>query len=190
MLNDVLTFLKTSLNHHLRINGGAVEPQEEQVVFITGQNAETLTLKLGAVSMLLVRIEQEKILRAPDLYQRKLADGSTASTQPEIRLDLYVLFAAHYTQYEDRLRNLSAILWYFQEHHLITHQNAPDLSQNIQQLVLELMTLSFAEQNEIWGSLRLPYHPCLLYKVKMVVYQADAQPSAALVGDIVLGVQA
>jgi hypothetical protein len=189
MLNDVLSFLKNRLNSHLRTGLGAQEPQEDQVVFLTGQNAETLTLKLGAVSMLLVRMEQEKVLRAPDLYQRTLPDGQQQNVQPEIRLDLYVLLAAHYPQYEDRLRTLSAILRYFQANRLFTPASAPDLNPEIEQLVLELASQSFAEQNEVWGSLRLPYHPSLLYKVKMAVYQADPAPVVATVSDLALGLQ-
>jgi hypothetical protein len=81
---------------------------------------------------------------------------------------------AHYQQYEDSLRNLSAIIQYFQNHRLFTQQDAPELSENIEQLVVELVTLSFSEQNEVWGSLRLPYHPSVLYKVKMIVFQDEA----------------
>ncbi|MEN9866777.1 MAG: hypothetical protein RL748_2367 [Pseudomonadota bacterium] len=179
MINAVLSFLKSTLNNHLRVSGVVHDTQEDQVIFPPGTNTDTLDLKLGAVSLLLVRLEQEKVLRAPDLYRRILPDGSTQVAEPEIRLELYVLFAARYPQYEDSLRNLSAIISYFQHHRVITHDTAPELGENIQQLVLEMVTLSFAEQNEIWGSLRLHYQPSALYKVKMIVYQADARPSAA-----------
>lgn len=179
MINEALSFLKSSLNNHLRMSGVIHDSQEDQVIFPPGTNAEQLDLKLGGVSLLLVRLEQEKLLRAPDLYRRTLPDGSSESAEPEIRLDLYVLFAARYSQYEDSLRNISAIISYFQQHRLITHDTAPDLSESIQQLVLEMVTLSFSEQSEIWGSLRLHYQPSVLYKVKMIVYQADARTSAA-----------
>lgn len=189
MLNETLSFLKTSLNNYLRMRGAAHDPQEDQVVFLSGQSADTISLKSGAVSLLLVRLEQEKVLRAPDLYQRIMPDGSVQKSAPEIRLELYVLIVANYPQYEDALKNLSAIIRYFQEHRLVTHETAPDLSDDIQQLVIELMSLSFAEQNEVWGSLRLPYHPSVLYKVKMVVYQSDTLDAAPAVAERVMGVQ-
>jgi hypothetical protein len=189
MLNEVLTFLKSSLNDHLRVKGTSHEPQEDQVVFLAGSSADSLGLKLGTVSALLVRIEQEKVLRAADLYQRTMPDGTIQNAAPEIRLELFVLFVAHYSQYEDALRKLSAIIAYFQDHRLITAESAPDLSENIQQLVIELVTLTFAEQNEIWGSLRLPYHPSVLYKVKMVVFRADAKAATAAVSEPVIEVR-
>ena len=177
MLTDALVFLKNSLNAHLSM-GKPHDSQEDPVVFLTGQMTDSLSFKLGAVSLVLINLEQDNVLRAPDLYQRTLPDGTTQRAQPEIRLNLYVLFVANYQQYEDSLRNLSIVIQYFQNHRLVTHQNAPELSDNIQQLVIELITLPFSEQNEIWGTLRSHYHPSALYKVKMVVFQSDADASA------------
>ncbi|HET7713657.1 MAG TPA: Pvc16 family protein, partial [Patescibacteria group bacterium] len=48
-----------------------------------------------------------------------------------------------------------------------------------EQLIIELVTLSFSEQNEIWGALRVAYQPSALYRVKMVVfYDNEARESA------------
>lgn len=189
MLNETLSFLKTALNNHLRLMGTSHEPQEDQVVFLSGNNSDARSFKAGAVTEMLVRLEEEKVLRADDLYQRRMADGSTQRAAPAIRLNLYVLFVAHYPQYEDAMKNLSAIIRYFQNHRLITHQSAPELDPGIEHLVMELLTLTFAEQNEVWGSLRAPYHPSVLYRVKMVVYDADAKDEVPNVSEAVLGLQ-
>ncbi len=173
MLNDVLIFLKNRLNAHLSRGGKTDDAQEDQVVFLVGQSIDTLNFKLGAISAIMINFEQENTLRPPDLYARTLSNGTIQKVQPEIRLNLYVLFVAHYQQYEDSLRNLSTIIQYFQSHRLFTHQEAPELSEKIEQLAVELVTLSFSEQNEVWGSLRLPYHPSVLYKVKMAVFQDE-----------------
>ena len=181
MINDVLVFLKNSLNAYLSLGGPPHDPQEDQVTFLVGQNMDSLNFKLGTVSVIMINLEQENALRPPDLYTRTLPDGTAQKVQPEIRLNLYVLFAAHYQQYDDSLRNLSAIIQYFQNHRVFSHHDAPTLSENIEQLVVELVTLSFSEQNEVWGSLRLPYHPSILYKVKMVVFHdEDAKTMPAI----------
>ncbi len=178
MINDVLVFLKNNLNAYMSAGRKPDAPQEDQVVFMDGQNVDSLTFKLGAVSVLLVNLEQENTLRAADPYVRLLADGTVEKIQPDIRLNLYVLFVAHYQQYEDALRNLSLVIQYFQSHRLITHQDAPELSDNIEKLVIELVTMSFSDQNEVWGSLRSHYHPSVFYKVKMVTFQSDATSAA------------
>ena len=91
-------------------------------------------------------------------------------------MNLYVLFVARYKQYEDALSYLSQIIQYFQNNRVFDHQSAPELSDDIEKLVMELITLPFSEQNEVWSSLRVPYHPSVLYKAKMIVYRIDPKP--------------
>ncbi len=171
MISDALVFLKDRLNQELTPSLGADVPQEEQVVFLDGQNMEPLSFKLGAVSTLLINLEEENTLRTADPYQRVLTNGRVQKIQPDIRLNLYVLFVAHYKQYEDSLKYLSLIIRYFQNHRVFEHHNTPELSATIEKLILELITLPFSEQNEVWNALRATYHPSVLYKVKMLVYQ-------------------
>jgi hypothetical protein len=178
MIHEALECLKNVLNDHMKSGVQPSDPQEDPVVFLVGQNMDALNFKLGAVTVILLNLEQENALRAPDLYSRTLADGTVQKIQPDIRLNLYVLFVAHYQQYQDGLRNLSAIIRFFQNHRVLDHHNTPALSENIEQLVIELVTLTFAEQNEVWGSLRLPYHPSALYKVRMIVFQDEAATQA------------
>ena len=174
MISEALVFLKNRLNTHLKSSRSPDESQEEPVVFLDGQNMEPVTFKLGAVSVLLINIEEETTLRPPDRFQRSAPDGTSQKIQPDIRLNLYVLFVARYRQYEESLRYLSLIIRYFQQQRLFNHHNAPELGEDIEQLVLELITLPFSEQNEVWSSLRVTYLPSLLYKVKMVVFKDEA----------------
>ncbi len=186
MINEALVFLKNRLNAHLNSGQNPDESLEDQVVFLDGQNMDPLTFKLGAVSVLLINIEEENTLRTPDPYTRITADGTRQKIHPEIRLNLYVLFVARFKQYEESLRYLSLIIRYFQKHRLITHQNAPELSDNIEQLVMELVTLPFSEQNEVWNALRVTYHPSVLYKTKMVVFQDEDSQDVVEVGEKVI----
>ena len=186
MLNDVLVFLKNTLNAYL--GSGATQPaaQEEQVTFLSGQSTDTLSFKLGAVSLVMINLEQENALRPPDLYSRSLSNGKIQKVQPEIRLVVYVLFVANYQQYEDALGMLSAIIQYFQGHRVFGPQDSPELPETIQQLVVELVTLSFADQNEVWSSLRLPYNPSVLYKVRMAVFQDETPKEPPEITDRVI----
>lgn len=189
MLNDVLTFLKIQLNQYLSVGAGSLDPGKEPVVFPNGRIGDALSIELGAVSLLLVRLEEEKILRPPNLHQRTLPDGSSRDVPPEIRLDLYLLTIAHYQQYDDAWRMLSKVLQFFQQNRLITRQQAPNLAPSIEQLVIELVTQSFAEQNEVWSALRLPYHPSLLYKVKTVLYQGDLAVAHPMVDQVAIRIE-
>ena len=171
MISDVLVLLKDQLNTHLNAGWDPSESREDLVVFIDGENMDPLQFKLGAISVLLINVEEENSLRPPDLYRRTNADGTQQKIQPDIRLNLFVLFVARFKQYEQSLRSLSLVLQYFQNRRVLNHHNTPDLSEDIDKLVVELMTMPFSEQNEIWNSLRTTYHPSVLYKVKMVIFR-------------------
>jgi len=176
MINEALVFLKKRLNTHLSLNRDPGQSHEDLVTFIDGDQMDPPAFKLGTVTMLLVNIEEDNVLRSSNRYGQISADGKRREVQPEIRLNLLVLFAARYKQYEDALRYLSQIIQYFQNNRVFDHQSAPELSDDIDKLILELITLPFSEQNEIWGSLRVPYHPSVLYRTRMIVYRTEPQP--------------
>ncbi|KAA3661434.1 MAG: DUF4255 domain-containing protein [Calditrichaeota bacterium] len=177
MINTILRFLKDNLNNHLKMETGASSDLsgEDKVVFIDGEKMDPVAFKSGAVSVLLINIEEEKTLRSADPYMANLPTG-TQKVLPEIRMNLYVLFVARFQKYEDSLRNLSSIIQYFQQQRVFDHQNAPDLPDTVDQIMLETTTQSLSEQNELWGALRTSYLPSILYKVRMVVFQDRSAP--------------
>lgn len=178
MLDDVLVFLKNHLNHQLTPQDGMAVPdtQEEMVVFLDGEKVDPISFKLGAVTALMINVEEENTLRPPEPFQAVSADGSKLSVKPDIRLNIFVLFVARFKQYELGLSYLSDIIKNFQANRVFDHHNAPELSEDIDKLILELVTLPFAEQNELWNALRSTYLPSVLYKVKMIVYRdADSR---------------
>ena len=63
MISDALVFLKDRLNAHFKAGQALDVSQEDPVVFLDGQNMEPLTFKLGAISVLLINIEEENTLR-------------------------------------------------------------------------------------------------------------------------------
>ncbi len=173
MIGRVLVFLKNHLNAHLLAGGGTLPSDigEDKVVFVDGEKLDPITFKLGAVTALLINVEEENTLHRPDPYVKGADDGSRQRVHPDIRLNLYVLFVARFKQYEHGLSYLSRIIQYFQSQRVLNHHNAPALDSQVDQLVMELITLPLSEQNDIWSSLRTTYHPSVMYKVKMVVFR-------------------
>ncbi|MEZ4731484.1 MAG: DUF4255 domain-containing protein [Caldilineaceae bacterium] len=174
MISETLSFLKDQLNNFLSAGQSDNESHEDPVVFVDGEKMDPLSFRLGALSLLLINIEEEKLLRPPDRYRRTAADGTHYQVHPPLHLNLYILVVARFKQYEEALRRLALVIQYFQTHRLFGHPETPTLPEQIEQVVIELLTLPFAEQNEVWSSLRLAYHPSVLYKVKMVIYQDEA----------------
>lgn len=176
MIGEVLTLLRGRLNGYISAREGVVpgEPNPDKVLLLDGEKMDPIEFPLGAVTALLINIEQDKSQAPPDPYYRTLPDGKSERVSPEIRMNLYVLFVARFKQYEQGLSYLSLVIQYFQNHRLLNHDNSPELSDRIQKLALELVTLPFSEQNEVWNALRTTYHPSVLYRVRMVVFE-DAE---------------
>ena len=77
MLSDTLIFLRNHLNAHLATQSGwdPEESQEEKVVFLDGEKMDPITFKLEAVSALMINLEEDNTLRAPDPYVRTTSNG-------------------------------------------------------------------------------------------------------------------
>lgn len=179
MMGDVLVLLRDELNAYLRqaAPDAGAEAQEDRVQLIDGDQGDPLEFRTNALSVLLVNVEQETQLRNADPYLRTGPEAGLRRLQPEIRLNLYVLFVARFKAYEQGLNMLALVLRYFQTHRALDHASLPALPAGIDKLVCELVTLPLAEQNEIWSALRIHYHPSLLYRVRMVVLR-DAEGAA------------
>jgi hypothetical protein len=191
LIADVLVFLRKHLDDHLRIAVGSSpdDPTGDRVVFIDGEQTDRLNFKLGAVTELLINVEEERVLRPADLYARRSEDGTAQRGQPDLRLTLYVLFVARFKQYDTAWQHLSKIIEHLQTVRVFEPETTPELPAGIEKLVFELVTLRFAEQNEIWGALRTGHHPSVLYRVKMLRLRDVQVADAVEVGEIASSVR-
>jgi hypothetical protein len=182
VIDQALVFLKDALNERLRQRSGApadsADAERDVVVFIDGESLEPLSFPLGAVSALLVNVEQERLLRAGDPYHRRGPQNQPQRVKPELHLDLSMLFVARYKQYRESLRMLSEIIRFFQEWPAFLRSEHQDLPEGIAKLIIEPLTLPFAAQNEVWTALRATYQPSVLYRVRTLVFE-DPQPADA-----------
>jgi len=177
VIGDTLVFLRKHLSSYLSAELG-ISPDEagaDKVVFVDGDKVDPITFPSGAVSALLINVEEERVLRAADRYVRRADDGSPQHVQPDIRLVLYVLFVARFKEYEVAWEHLSKIIEHFQGVPVFEQETTPELPTGIEKLGMELVTLRFAEQNEVWSALRATYHPSILYRVKLVAMR-DRKP--------------
>ena len=187
MIDLVLGFLQNRLGQALP-RGAQGEPQEKLFVYVGTDKNDAVSFKADALSMLLVRIEEEATLRAPDRYARTAGDGSRQRVEPEIRMNLWVMFVARFGEYSEGLRHLSRVVAYFQNHRVFNAENSPDLNEDLHQVTVELVTPTFSEQNEIWGSLRSAYLPSALYRVRLVVFRDQEARSLVAVQELIQSV--
>jgi hypothetical protein len=174
MIEVALQFLRNELNTFLfaRTGSGTVQVKLSNMVDDVGKYAFEQNL-IGAS---VINIEEDRTLKA-HLPQYTYLNGKHVISEPELKLNLYVLFAANFKVYEEALKYLSVILTYLQSHPSFTQDEFPGLDARIEKLTLELQSPTFEQWNQIWGANGGKQLPSIIYKVRIVILQPDA-PSA------------
>lgn len=162
MIDNVLTFLKEQLNTYVTVKTGG---QEFQVVYIDERVNKEISFQNNAITILLVNLEEERTFRSG-----AMSNGNN-QINPNLSMNLYVMFVANFNVYSQCLQFLSLVIRFFQSHRLFDHQNSPSLSQDIEKLTMELVSLPFSEQRDIWSCLGMSYVPSVVYKVRMIVFK-------------------
>jgi hypothetical protein len=171
LIGQVLVFVRKQLDAFLRAELGddPHDPSADKVVFLDGEKLDPMVFQTGAVSQLLINLEEDRVLRGADPYRRKADDGKPQQVMPEIRLGLYVLFVARFTQYDRAWDHLTKVIEFLQAHRTFERAASAELPAGVDLLSVELVTQTFAEQNEVWNALRATYHPSVLYRLRLVI---------------------
>lgn len=118
----------------------------------------------------LVNIEEERIGR--DVVPHRVnPDNSISHLNPEIRLNLLVLFVAHFNDYKTSLQYISGLIRFFQKKSVFSPDTSPAMPLGLKKLVVELQQLNFEQQNNLWAALGAKYLPSVLYKVRAISIQ-------------------
>ena len=174
MIHSFLTFIKDDLNVFFRQK---LFIDEDTVEFIDGENNDPLEFKLGKITPLIVNLREERILRSADRFLHLQENGAKEASVPIIPIHVYLLFVSRFKDYLEGMKRLTLLLQYFQTHPTFTPQLSPGLEgEDIRKVNTELYSLSFQEQNELWASLKMAYHPSLLYKFSILILQ-DSTPT-------------
>jgi hypothetical protein len=171
MIDKTLLFIEKQINGYLKNISGF--DNKLSLSGITNNEGKTIIKDLG---LTLVNIEEETVGKAQTPYKKNDND-SIYIVNPEIKLNLYLLFTANFGDnengYKESLKFLSYVISFFQAKNFFNHQNSPDLDERIEKLILSLYTLPFEQQNYLWGSIGAKYMPSVMYKVRLITVQAD-----------------
>lgn len=139
IIGEVAGFLRDQLNSYLvslspEVPGSALEAK---VRFLDlDQTAEHVTFPLNAISMVLLNIEEERLLREPDPYRKTWTDGNVHNVFPDLRLNLSIILVAPFKDYQQGLHALSLVLRYFQCHRYFNPQTTPALTDQVNPFVV------------------------------------------------------
>ncbi len=175
MLDLALRFLSSELNSYLTARAG---PTPDEVVALRQlvDDSGKWAVPQDRIGLALINVEEESVLRT-QLPAFTYVDGRQVLTEPELKVNLHVLFAANFQQYDRALSYLSLVLTFFQAHRTFTHEQFPALDKRIDKLNVELQSLGYEQLNQIWAFIGGKQLPSVVYKVRLVLLQ-DVEPAA------------
>ncbi|TPN87002.1 DUF4255 domain-containing protein [Aquimarina algicola] len=166
MIHTTLSILKEKLNEYFRLK---TEADSDLIRFIDSTNNDPITFTNNAVTPFLINISEDRKFRNADQYSGVIQNGIRTQINPEIRIELLVLFVSKFNDYNQALQFLSYVIKFFQANRIFTPKNSPGLSEeNIEKIIVELISLPLEEQNQVWHSLNTSYLPSVLYKIRLL----------------------
>ncbi len=193
MIDKALDFICKQLNSYLLTK---LEPAPQDDIAIILSNVSQLnemqpnsggeTNDPQNAFLSLINVEEDRISKSPENFVRSV-DGSVIYKNPKIFLNLYILFAVNLASYSESLKRLSYIIQFFQYQNVFTPLNYPSIPKSTDQLIVDLVTLSYQDLNNLWGILGSRYLPSVMYKVRMININEDfAYGDAGLIQKIAI----
>ena len=173
VIDAALTFIAAQVNAHLLKRTGA----ELGAVAIGPivDDRGNWTVPQDTTRLTLFQIDEERTLRE-QLPERTLVGGREVLLPPPLKLNLVVLFAGRFQQYDQALRTLSHILAFFQARPVFTPTDSPALPAGLERVAMDLVSYGPEQLNQMWACLGAKHLPSVVYRLRMVVLQ-DLEPA-------------
>jgi hypothetical protein len=134
----------------------------------------------------LVNIEEDRISKSSENFVRN-PGGGIVYKNPKIYLNMYLLFSVSLSAYDLSLQSLSYIIQFFQYKNVFTQLNSSALPAGIDELIMDLHTVSFQDLNNLWGIMGSKYLPSVMYKMRLITISENfAQGNAPLINEIMI----
>ncbi len=171
MIRNALNFLKGEVNKFMNLQSGA-SPLDQSVLLsniVNSDESKAMGLPNNKLVLSLICIEEERQLKSQDHYNRT-SNGTIYSTNPELRFNLFVMFAAHFDHdhYGEGLKALSLILRFFQGNSVFDAKQYPSLGDDLKRLIVDLHTQPMEQQSQLWQAMGGKFLPSVMYKVRLL----------------------
>ncbi len=162
MIHNVISSINRDINVFLKSRFGLIEDKllvsqllnQDGSIAFTGENKVICSL---------INVEQEKV-------HLNMGGSASPKMNPPVNLNLYLLYSAYFTSqnYDEAFKFLTAIIAFFQRKKVFTPHNTPALSEKIDKISFEIVSLDFSELSNLWATLGAKYMPSIIYKVRML----------------------
>ena len=176
LLQKALAFLKLSVN---AFAGSEVIEPANIAALNDGDNFLNVS---HPVVMSVVNIEQDFLARSPHIYEKvPVVNEIVKYTNPTQHLTISLLFAAYAKEqkevnYMEGMRKLETVIRFFQNNTVFNVEG--------NKLILSMQSLSMSELNQLWSMLGSKYMPSVMYKMRMIPIQVDAEDGGPPIEEI------
>ncbi|SBS31988.1 hypothetical protein MSP8886_02303 [Marinomonas spartinae] len=174
MLDDCLNYLCHKMNESIRTS---FDLTEDIVVVSPPTDTDThgMTSIENKILVFISNLEKDTFSKpGPQMTAFQAGQRSAISNKP-LYLSISVVIAAHFSgmNYTDGLKILSHLFAFCHRNPVFNRQNAPDLPETLEQLVLEMETIPSGELSHMWSMLGSRYLPSCVYKVRAVIPNSE-----------------
>ena len=188
MLVEATSLLLAGLNQHIHAVDGS--PIGSADIAILGNASQLDHPDVGPsldnqVLLTVVNLEEEATLKnGPTTFRE--GSGVVVRHRP-VHLNLFLIFAANFANYQTALHRLGQVVTYFQSHKQFDPSGFPGVLPNLPpetelSITMELVSLNLEEVNHLWGALGGRELPFAAYRARLVVLREDRPMAAG--GDI------
>jgi len=172
MIDAAIGHIATELNQYIRRSFSL----NEDMVVVSNLLEQDGTVSVhvnNKLALFLVNIEKDTTPQQQTQFSRPGAERHVESVQP-LHLNLYLMIAGNFSgsNYSEGLKFVSAAVSFFQRQPVMDRSSTPALDSRIERLALDVENMSMQDLSSMWGMLSGKYLPSVLYKVRMVTFDA------------------
>ncbi len=171
MISQVSELLRAEVNSFIR-QRAQLTGDQARVELTHFEREGKLAIKASTVGMCIFNLDEERVMKTPGLAATRVGDRITY-VQPEVRLNLYILFAANFGDYLESLKHIGWITGFFQGKRVFEASNSPSAPAGLEPLAVDMYPMSLEQQNYLWSILGVHYLPSVAYQVRPVVIQEN-----------------
>lgn len=181
MINKAIYFLKSYLQQEAIFSTDDGSVEVGNIGFFekptTGDRKLIITL---------VNTEEEFTKKNYPFVRKDISEKKAEYKNRSLFLNLYILISAHYGDYDTALKMLSRTIHCFQAKNVFTASNATfegmedlnDIGLTAKEerkfkLYLDLYTMTFEQQNHLWGTLGGKQFPSVVYKARLIEIEKE-----------------
>jgi len=164
VIHHAISHLTSELNAYLQTRSGISSESRIVAASLFNLDGNVNDDAKGKIVLSVVNVEEDRVYRNVELFARR-PDGTSELVKPEVKVNLYVLFVANLSNYDESLKGLSHVISFFQSRSTFDYAEIPDLAARRGRIAFELFSMTFEQQNHLWGALGAKYMPSVMYQL-------------------------